>query len=162
MRDNVRKFIEDNIEFIEDNQFKLLHELAMKEMPFQVGNFFTILLRSGVDVFVNTDTIYDNMFSNSEIKSLNIPDHIHFIKEFAFVDCFVLTSITLPKKINIDERAFFGCYELEHIKYKGTVEEFKQLKLPTDVFEDCPYSRVECTDGIAILSEDWGIKWIKT
>lgn len=154
MRANVKKFIEDNIELIEENQFKALHELAMKKIPFQVGNFFTILLRSGVDVFVNTNTIYDNMFSNSNIASLEIPDHIHFINELAFLDCFMLNSITLPKIINIDERAFRGCFELEHIKYRGTVEEFEKLKLPQYVFDDCKYSRVECTDGIAIVSED--------
>ena len=73
----------------------------------------------------------------------------------AFKDCIVLEYVEIPASIvSIKSDAFDGCTALETITYKGTVEQWKQVK--TD-YKDSKYKlmslNVQCENGTASGSD---------
>lgn len=122
-------------------------------------NGTTQLVEVGSCAFENTLTL----------ESVEIPEGIQFISEYAFSACMALktvsfpstltylgdgvfsecaiTSITLPKTlVEIGKNAFEGC-PLGEIKFLGTVSEWNKIYCQTDwsVF-DC-LVEITCTDG---------------
>ena len=150
MQENLKQFIERNIELIENSNYEKLYEKARHQIPFQIGNLTYNLVLAGIDVLKHTDIIYTDMFSNSMIDKIDIPENIKYIRATAFQDCFNLTEVTLPKSLKyLDEFAFQGCYELNTVNYRGTVEEWYESNFNTQsIFIDADTASINCSDGV--------------
>ena len=67
-------------------------------------------------------TIMKQAFGISTFTSIEIPDTITTIEQFAFQNCNNLTSITIPKSVtSLESYAFSGCNSLTGVYYQGDV-----------------------------------------
>lgn len=157
MRDNVKKFIEQNIQLIQNANWADVYNRAKVQIPWQVGNFSCALLHAGINPLEDIDRVFSDMFSSAEgLTQLIIPDHIKRLERAAFIDCFSLKQIQLPASLEfIHDGAFRGCYELEHITYNGTWSDFVNKVKPNRVtFHDCATNIINCTDGAIKIDSD--------
>ena len=146
MVEALKRFIEDNIELINSEEWLELYTLASSNIPFQIGNLTTTLLDSDINPLETLDRIVPEMFCDSRIKQIYIPDNIDIIRRQAFKSCFDLTTISLPETLNrIDATAFSYCYALENIEFRGTID--KLPAMPPDLLQDCATDVIHCTDG---------------
>lgn len=153
MRDNVIRFINKYPELFEAEDFRKIYQLALTEIPFQVGNLTYNMIQAGINPFVGLEFIMPEMFSNSRVETLVIPDNIKEIKRCAFLDCFELKEITLPSNLRrIHDTSFKGCYELASIKFNGTKEQWHNVHVPPGTFFDCSTGMIDCTDGEVLIS----------
>jgi len=61
------------------------------------------------------------------LTSVDIPDGVERIGNFAFYDCNFLTSVTIPNSVtNIGHAAFQFCYRLTSVYYDGTEDEWNK------------------------------------
>lgn len=69
------------------------------------------------DDHANPLTSAHHLFLNGEeIKNLQVPESITYIKDYAFSGCSGLTSVTIPNSVtSIGNSAFFGCSELKSV-----------------------------------------------
>ena len=76
------------------------------------------------------ELISDYMFYNTAIETLVIPDSVKYIGTSAFIDCRKLTTLYIGSGLNeIQAYAFEGCFELANIFYKGSAEQWAQIKI---------------------------------
>ncbi|MBQ7589056.1 MAG: leucine-rich repeat domain-containing protein [Verrucomicrobia bacterium] len=67
-------------------------------------------------------TIMKQAFGASTFTSIEIPDTITTIEQFAFQSCNNLTSITIPNSVtSLESNAFSGCNSLTGVYYQGDV-----------------------------------------
>ena len=152
----LKEFIEEHIDLIEEKRWSALYSYAQAEIPFQVGNLSYNLIKAGVNPLEDLNRILPEMFADSMIDELFIPENITRIQRQAFQSCYFLTKITLPSSIiNIDVTAFKGCYELDKIIYEGTATDFiEKIKPITDIFWDCKTGRINCSDADIVIDFD--------
>lgn len=98
--------------------------------------------------------IYERAFSScTSLESVIIPDGITTIYEGAFQLCFSLSSITIPESVTkIEDSAFYECRALSSIIFKGTVEQWKNVKTIGNWRTFVPAKGVTCTDGTVEFS----------
>ena len=69
----------------------------------------------------------------SNLKSIQLPDGITKIGDRAFEDCRNLESIQLPDSVtSIGEEAFISCRGLTSVYYKGTMQEWENIRIGSD------------------------------
>lgn len=148
----LKNFIEENIDLIEQKNWRDLYDLASVHIPFQIGNLTTNLMYAGINPLDDLDVVLPEMFAEGFIDEVVLPIHISVIKRQAFMNCYMLKKINLPPALlRIDNEAFKGCYELHTITYEGTIKHLK-TSFPnwehfSELFYDCPTSFIHCTDG---------------
>ena len=153
----LKKFIEENIDLIEQKNWRDLYDLASVHIPFQIGNLTTNLMYAGINPLDDLEVVLPEMFSDSMLQKIELPVQISVIKRQAFKNCYELREVTLPTAlIRIDNEAFANCYELHTIKYQGTMKHLK-MSFPdwehfSDLFEDCATAFIDCADGDVELS----------
>lgn len=78
--------------------------------------------------------INDGAFRSSKmLESVNIPDSVEFIGQFAFYNCTELTSITIPNSVTtISFGAFQSCSKLESVIIPDSI-----ISIGPQVFCDC-------------------------
>lgn len=77
--------------------------------------------------------IAPNVFKNSRIESLKLPETLKIIGENAFEDCFHLTDFVMPEGLEtIKKAAFMGCSSLKNIKIGKNVK-----NVGADAFRGC-------------------------
>jgi len=75
----------------------------------------------------NVIGIGDDAFNDCDITSINLPNSITYIGEFAFRDCRDITSITLPDSVtSIGYAAFLYCTELVSVNIPENVSVINQ------------------------------------
>ena len=152
----LKKFIEKYINLIEQKNWYTLYSHAQTDIPFQIGNLTTNLMKAGINPLDDLDVVLPEMFADSMLKQIELPIQISVIKRQAFKNCYVLKEITLPPSITkIEAEAFRDCYELDTIKYLGTVQHLK-MSFPnwehfSSLFYESPVCSIQCTDGEAEL-----------
>lgn len=148
----LKKFIEENIDLIEEKNWRDLYDLASVHIPFQIGNLTTNLMHADINPLDDLTVVLPEMFAESMIQNIELPAQISVIKRQAFKNCYELREITLPPAlIRIDEEAFANCYELHTINYQGTIKHLK-MSFPnwehlSKLFDDCSTAFIHCTDG---------------
>lgn len=155
----IKKYIEDNKELLNRNNFNPLYNNLYMEHRATWNRFLTaFLLLADIDFLPYIKKVKDMMFYKLPITKLDIPDNIKEIRGDALYKCNELKEISLPKNINIASAALDGddgdsLQKLEIIRYRGTKEDWKniedtQLFLPHWGFE-YPQSlkQIICTDG---------------
>ena len=148
----LKEFIEEYIDLIEANNWRALYSHAQTEIPFQIGNLTTNLMKAGINPLDDLDVVLPEMFADSMIEQIELPIQISVIKRQAFKNCYVLKEITLPASIiRIEDEAFRDCYDLHTIKYNGTMKHLK-MSFPgwkefSMLFDDCATAFIHCIDG---------------
>ena len=148
----LKNFIEENIDLIEQKNWRDLYDLASVHIPFQIGNLTTNLMHAGINPLDDLDVVLPEMFADSMLEQIELPVQIAVIKRQAFKNCYELREVTLPPALlRIDNEAFANCYELHTIRYSGTIKHLK-MSFPnwehfSNLFYDCPTSFIHCTDG---------------
>ena len=76
-------------------------------------------------------TIGNNAFKNcSSITNLRMSNEVKNIGKFAFENCISVNNFIIPNSLeNIGDSAFLGCVGLNDIYYKGTIEDWANIKL---------------------------------
>lgn len=180
----VLKFLKENVDKLNSNDFDGLYNSALKYNAGYTGNealiyyVFNIMGTSGVDylshmtsikpfIFTKSDyieskeipgniiKIYDNAFSDSTIQRVIINDGVSEIGKFAFADCHALQEVELPNSLEvIDDFAFKSDRSLEKIKLPDDL-----VYLGKNIFIDCsPKLEVECNQDMSLLLRDSGYK----
>lgn len=93
--------------------------------------------------------IYERAFSScTSLESVVIPDGINTVYAGTFQLCSSLSSITIPESVTkIEDSAFYECRALSSIIFKGTVEQWKNVKTIGNWRTFVPAKGVTCTDG---------------
>ena len=119
----VKEFIEDNIDLIEDRAWDQIYDNARTTLDSEsIGGFTLAMLDIGEDPLATLDYIPDYYLSDAKIESFNIPDHIHELCE----GCFAYSSlkeIVIPDSVTtIGMYAFYECPELKRITIPPSVQ----------------------------------------
>lgn len=87
-------------------------------------------------------------FSDSYMPTVEIPDTVRAIGEYAFEDCDEIEEVTLPEGItDIPRGAFSGCYELRTVYIPSTV-----TKIGDYAFHDCTHlSSITIPEGVTAI-----------
>ena len=113
-----------------------------------MGELTEILYAIDIHPLNYLNKVPEGFLNNSiQIKELYIPSNIKEIGWYAFYRS-ALKSVSIPESIKkIDGGAFYNCYDLEEIKYYGTMDQFKQIEMVGDSKSGLKGRTIECTDG---------------
>lgn len=138
MKDVVKKFVEENINLINNNKWESIYE-KLKNQFSVMGNFTETMLKCGIDPASILGYVPNYYLYYSNIPSYKIPDSVTSIGSSAFEGCSSLTNIEIPNSVtsiekdtfnsctsltnviigdnvkNIDDSAFYGCTSLTNI-----------------------------------------------
>ena len=176
---NIQKFIENNIQLIDNNEYQKLYTLLIHDASvnaLDISELTHILLESGINPLEHTSTIPAYYSAYLSIDSVDIPPTIVHIEECAFERCDKLTSVVLPQSVKtIDDFAFnncknlercvlpasllrigdgvlYNCSKLTRVTYLGTMEQFQEIDTDNHWTTGTP-TQIECTDGV--LARVW-------
>lgn len=117
----VKQFIEDNIDLIEDRAWDQIYDNARFTLDSEsTGGFTLAMLDIGEDPLETLDYIPDYYLSDAKIESFYIPNHIHELCE----GCFAYSSlkeIVIPGSVTtIGMYAFSECPQLKRVTIPPT------------------------------------------
>ncbi len=116
-----------------------------KDTSFTVPDGITYIMGSAfqssqLEHIVLPASVYDiggGAFRNSKLKSIVIPDGVESLYSYTFSGCSQLASITLPESLtNISSDVFWNCTSLKDVYYKGTEEQWSQIRI-SDYGNEC-------------------------
>lgn len=119
----VKEFIEDNIDLIEDKAWDQIYDNAKFTLDSEsTGKFTEAMLAIGEDPLETLDYIPDYYLSDAKIESFNIPNHIHELGEGCF-SYSSLREIVIPDSVTtIGMYAFYECPQLKRVTIPPTVK----------------------------------------
>lgn len=156
-----------HMSFIPDWAFYNCDELTNVDIPNNVtliGSMAFMRCKNLESVTLGEDII--NIDSEAfrdctNLKKIIIPDDVSVLRSRTFYNCKSLTDVTLGTGIRyLDEHIFYGCEKLSTINYKGTMEQFNNIKKDDDWHElENPLGpgaftyikTVRCSDGVIDL-----------
>lgn len=109
-----------------------------------------------LDFSPNSDggrTVHSYSDKNSWMNKLTIPsefngDPVTALANYAFIECYTLTEITIPASVKrIGEKAFTSCSSLKRVIFEGTKEEWLKIASSTGVESESGNVIVSCSDG---------------
>ena len=107
-----------------------------------------------IGCFGGSISSYDGSNTNtySNLKSIILPDNITSISKCVFVNCNMLSDITISQNTTyVGNYAFRGCTSLTNITYKGTTEQWNTITKDYNWNQECPDITVHCTDGDIVI-----------
>lgn len=139
MNDALKEFIERNINYIEIGDWQpLINSIdsLRYNKPFTMSDFFSAMYESGIDPlpdFVSGRIPRWFMRYSDVLTSLDIPNNIKHIGEYAFANINSLEKVILPTSLErIENRAFMECYKLKTCVIPNMVEHIGDA-----AFADC-------------------------
>ena len=131
----VKEFIEDNIDLIEEKRWDEVYDNATFNLDSDsTGQFTQAVLSIGLDPIAEQglDWIPDYYLSSTSITSFNIPNTIHSLGE----GCFSYSSlrrIIIPASVQtLRDYVFYECNKLEEVIFLGDVRD-----IGSKVFYNC-------------------------
>ena len=120
MNNALKEFIERNIDYIQIGDWQpLINSInsVTYNKPFTLSDFFSAMYASRIDplkdFYINEIPGWFMRYSDV-LTSLNIPDNIMYINEYAFANNSNLEKVILPTDLQkIYNRAFFECHKLK-------------------------------------------------
>lgn len=130
LTENLKKFLENNIELIEENKFDELYEKAEHDLYFSqsIGALTRTLLVADVNPLEHlTEIPYCYLYGDSNITTFVIPDKIEFVNSGAFANCSQLYDVIFGTDVSvIYYGAFEGCTELTNVTLNDGLLEIGQ------------------------------------
>ena len=119
----VKEFIEDNIDLIEDRAWDQIYDNARFTLDSEsIGGFTLAMLDIGEDPLETLDYIPEYYLSDTKIDSFTIPNHILELSE----GCFAYSSlkeIIIPDGVTtIGMYAFYQCPQLKRVVIPPSVQ----------------------------------------
>lgn len=148
----VKDFIENNIELIEDRAWDQIYDNARFTLDSEsTGGFTLAMLDIGEDPLKTLDYIPEYYLSDAKIDSFTIPNHILELSE----GCFAYSSlkeIIIPDGVTtIGMYAFYDCPQLKRVVIPPSVKHIEATSFyPSDVV-------IVCKEGSA--AEMYAINW---
>lgn len=91
--------------------------------------------------------ISSHQFTESDIKSIEIPDNIESIGYAGFLNCNNLQSVIIPVSVKyIRHYAFYHCNNLSDIYYQGTKAQWDSISKDKN-WNNINNATIRCTDG---------------
>jgi hypothetical protein len=147
MTADTKQFIENHIEWIENNEFEKIYSNDSLEAVDR-SELTQILLSIGLDPLQHLTFVPANYLSESNIKQFVVPSHIDRISSAAFWECRELEKVTLPEGlIFIEDSAFAECHKLAQISLPSTLEYIYE-----DAFAETALKHVIIPDNVAKVS----------
>ena len=173
IRDKLKKFIENNIDLIENNQweqlYKQLNANSITAGSDYIGEFTKIMLDAGINPlksmqripscylkgqYIKSFTIPEHMvsigpdaFSRTDLTSIVIPNNVTYIGLWAFAYCTDLTSVVISDSVtNIAAFVFYLCTKLKRVDYLGTKEQWDRISKSSEWAKDSAVATIHCTD----------------
>lgn len=134
MTTHVKRFIEQHIDLIENNQFTELYDAAVNyfQVYADIGELTHILESSGIHPLEHMNKIPRNYYDSSEESAFSIPNNIKQISEVAFCGSDI-EKIIIPGNVSdIFSHAFDYCTSLTSVVCEEGVEFIGE-----SCFEDC-------------------------
>lgn len=133
----VKKFIESNIDYIDNNEFEILYSKFRSVAPTQEWGLLTeFLLEADIDPLKYISRVPRfYVFNSKTITEITMYPHIEYINERSFEKCSKLKRVNMLQKTRvarIDNYAFMQCNNLETIIFPMCLE-----SLGDSVFEKC-------------------------
>ena len=121
--DFVARFIEENIDLIEKQQWDKIYNKA-DDVP---AGFTEAMLAAGINpLYQGLEYVPGGFLRNSTLESFNIPDWIETVGDFAFWLCERLREIKLPQNtLYLGTAAFEGCRKLQSINLGDALTKLK-------------------------------------
>ena len=124
MTDAVKKFIEDNIDLIEENNFKLLFNRTIRLKPGQVGELSKVLEDAQIYPLNYIDYVPAYYMCSTDISTFAPNLGITYIGRGAFRFCDNLTKIYLPESVKyIHAHAFEDCPNIKELNLPSSLRE---------------------------------------
>lgn len=169
----LKLFIEEHIEYIENNDFDALYNMLSKDIAY-TNELTDLLLAADIDPISHFDGYLPRFYASGlPIKEIEIPGNIYQINDFAFyecselekvsikmgvenigeeafADCYNLKEVTLPASITyLQTGCFSGCSNLKNIYYDGTIDQFAKVRLPVIglINKGSDFDCIQCIDG---------------
>lgn len=144
MKEEIKHFIERNIDLIDSGKFKTVYKELRKLSVMYIGEFTRILLDAGInparymdelpegylvgvkctsyEIPENITSIGESAFAYTQLKSVVIPKRVEHLNPHVFENCGNLEKVVLPDNlITIGDYAFFGCLRLIDIEIPDKV-----------------------------------------
>lgn len=166
MNQVVQKFIEENIELLDSNNFdKLYQKLHEETVGSNVSELTEVLIAADIDPLEYLRYVPESFMEMSMYRWVpEMPQNIRYIAKFAFYASDVMDAI-IPGHIKfIGERAFESCAELETLKIFHGCEELREscfcdcnqlqnIELPSSIkrIDNYCFSECEGTDHIKYI-----------
>ena len=145
LTEDLKQFLEKNIELIEENKFDELYKKAENELYFSqsIGTLTRTLLAADINPLEHlTEIPYCYLYGDSNITQFVIPDKIEFVFSEAFAECSQLHDVIFGKNVSvIYYGAFEGCTELTNVtlneglleigQYAFRMANIEKLRLPS-------------------------------
>ena len=123
MDTEVKKFIEENADLIEENNFEQFYKKLETERRF-LGQFTEVFLNADIDPAKYMNEIPSYYLSGTKIASYTIPQNITSMAEYVFLNCENLTDMVIPGNVKaVGKGAFFGCENLKSVIVEEGVAE---------------------------------------
>lgn len=147
----------------------------LSSMTFIPEGYFILSNISEYNIPKNITRICYKAFYASDIERIHIPSNVFDIGQYAFEGCDFLTTfisdegleylsdavfyscdelidVILPKSLMVlGHNVFNSCDKLTEIKYRGTVEDWKNIKNHEFINEGSYISKIVCNDGVINL-----------
>lgn len=154
MKSELKEFIEQNIDLIDNNRFEELYDqLYMSEVEFPYGELTKILLSIDIDPlkYMNVVPSYYLEYEKSDwsFERFVVPAHVVQLEGGAFNSCCPIGELILPSSIKQIETAVFTDARISKITYLGTKEQFNHVLISyRDTYRGL---EIHCSDGDYVI-----------
>ena len=158
MTEKIKKFILDNEDLINSNEWEEVYRKADVKLGLDKGRFTETLLRASIHPEYYLEHIPKFFLFESDIKSFSIPNHITSIDESAFHSCSSLIDIEIPSNItSIGNCAFYKCSSLTSMIIPDSV-----ANIGYSAFSSCQsLADVVIGNSVEIIN-DYAFSWCRS
>jgi hypothetical protein len=84
-----------------------------------------------------------------KLDNIVLPSNLDRISNYMFQECTGLTNIVIPSGVtSIGSYSFHNCSRLQSIRFEGTIDDWKRIRVGEKAFDNVATSVVRCTDGV--------------
>ena len=117
----LKRFIEENIDLISDNEFNDVYH-KIKSVKF-TRLFTEAMLEAEINPLNYMEAVPPRYLYESTIQHVDIPVGIIVINKYSFAECRQIKEVTIPEGvIKIGEGAFYKCTSLEVLHLPSTLK----------------------------------------